>query len=149
MVPANSMYVQEVIIMSTRNIRVHRCMYAGELSMNGWAPGRGVNYVGTTPLSSPHVPSEPSSFMASTREDDNKVIIKTKVGQIIHVYSISTYSAYYKHMGDLPYISSEQKGGLIIHTKRIILYRVPIQELQTEAGGFIIHHGLIIRTIRY
>ncbi len=35
------------------------------------------------------------------------------------------YSTYYKPMGDLSYISSEQGGGLIIH------------------------HGLIIRTIRY
>ncbi len=28
---------------------------------------------------------------------------------------ILPYSTYYKPMGDLPYISSEQEGGLIIH----------------------------------
>ncbi len=39
-------------------------------------------------------------------------------------------------MGDLPYISSEQVGGLIMR----ITY---------TGAGHIIHHGLIIRTIRY
>ncbi len=61
------------------------------------------------------------------------------------------YSTYYKPMGDLLYISSEQGSGLIIHDRLIIripyisviyLYRV------YEGGGLIIHHGLIIRTIR-
>ncbi len=52
-------------------------------------------------------------------------------------------------MGDLPYISSEQGGGLIICTELIYEYTIhkrpiPIQELQAEEGG-----GLIIRTIRY
>ncbi len=59
------------------------------------------------------------------------------------------YSTYYKPMGDLPYISSEQGGGLIM---RITIYKrlIPIQELRAEDGdGLIIHHGLIIRTIRY
>ncbi len=54
----------------------------------------------------------------------------------------------------LPYISSEQ-GGLIIHSELIYEYTlykrpIPIQELRAEGGGgLIIHHGLIIRTIRY
>ncbi len=55
-------------------------------------------------------------------------------------------------MGDLPCISSEQVGGLIIHTELIYEYTcvlIPIQELRAEAGGLIIHHGLIIRTIWY
>ncbi len=65
------------------------------------------------------------------------------------------YSTYYKPMGDLSYISSEQGGGLIIHhglIMRITIYKrpTPIQELWAEdGGGLIIHHGLIIRTIRY
>ncbi len=54
-------------------------------------------------------------------------------------------------MGDLPYISSEQ-GGLIHHGFIYELpYKrpIPIQELWAEeGGGLIIHHGLIIRTIR-
>ncbi len=36
-----------------------------------------------------------------------------------------TYSTYYKRMGDLPYISSEQ-GGLIIRTKLIYEYTIII-----------------------
>ncbi len=63
-------------------------------------------------------------------------------------------------MGDLPYISSEQAGGLIICTwliiriyhNNIILYKllIPIQELRAEeGGGLITHYGLIILTIRY
>ncbi len=65
------------------------------------------------------------------------------------------HSTYYKPMGDLPYISSEQGGGLIIFhglIMRITIYKrpIPIQELRAEeGGGLIIHHGLIIRTIRY
>ncbi len=52
-------------------------------------------------------------------------------------------------MGDLPYISSEQGGGLIIRTELIYVFTIykrpiPIQELRAEEGG-----GLIIRTIRY
>ncbi len=44
------------------------------------------------------------------------------------------YSMYYKPMGDLPYISSEQEGGLIIHQgliMRITICKcpIPIQEL--------------------
>ncbi len=54
-------------------------------------------------------------------------------------------------MGDLPYISSEHRDGLIICTELIQIYRaIPIQELRAEeGGGLIIHHGLIIRTVRY
>ncbi len=33
------------------------------------------------------------------------------------------YSTYYKPMGDLPYISSERAGGLIIHTE--LIYELP------------------------
>ncbi len=33
------------------------------------------------------------------------------------------YSTYYKPMGDLPYNSSEQRGGLIIHTE--LIYELP------------------------
>ncbi len=59
------------------------------------------------------------------------------------------YSTYYKPMGDLSYISSEQGGGLIIHTELIyeyIVYKhsIPIQELWAAEGG-----GLTICTIRY
>ncbi len=41
---------------------------------------------------------------------------------------------YYKYMGDLPYISSEQGHGLIIRTELIYKYTIykrpiPIQEL--------------------
>ncbi len=39
------------------------------------------------------------------------------------------YSTYYKPMGDLPYISSEQGSGLIIHhglIMRITIYKRPI-----------------------
>ncbi len=63
------------------------------------------------------------------------------------------YSTYYKPMGDLPYISSEQGGGLMICTELICEYNIykcpiPIQELRAEeGGGLIIHHGMIIRTI--
>ncbi len=44
------------------------------------------------------------------------------------------YITYYKPMGDLPYISSEQGGGLIIHQgliMQITIYKhpIPIQEL--------------------
>ncbi len=51
-------------------------------------------------------------------------------------------------MGDLPYISSEQGDGLIVHvlTELIYeytLYKCPI-ELRAEEGS-----GLIIRTIHY
>ncbi len=59
---------------------------------------------------------------------------------------------YYKPMGDLPYISSEQ-GGLIIRIELIYectIYKrpIPIQELRAEEGGvLIIHHGLIIHTV--
>ncbi len=55
-------------------------------------------------------------------------------------------------MSDLPYISSEQGGGLIICTEFIyeLPRPIPIQELPAEVGGgLIIHHGLIIHTIRY
>ncbi len=61
-------------------------------------------------------------------------------------------------MGDLPYISSEQGGGLILRTELTYEYIpyymcptcIPIQKLRAkEGGGLIIHHGLIIRTIRY
>ncbi len=65
---------------------------------------------------------------------------------------------YYKPMRDLPYISSEQGGGLIIRTKLIYKYSISvlylyiyiyIQELRAEeGGGRIVHHGLMIRTIR-
>ncbi len=43
------------------------------------------------------------------------------------------YSTYYKPMGDLPYISSEQEGGLIM---RITICKrpIPIQELWAEEG---------------
>ncbi len=62
---------------------------------------------------------------------------------------------YYKPMGDLPYISSEQGGGLIIRTEFLCIYEytiyyyiykrpIPIQKLKGEEAG-----GLIIRTIRY
>ncbi len=48
---------------------------------------------------------------------------QSKTGQVSMVrncqgsaeYVIVPYSTYYKPMGDLPYISSEQGGGLIIH----------------------------------
>ncbi len=66
---------------------------------------------------------------------------------------------YYKPMGDLPYISSEQGGGFInLSTELIYEYTIyykrpiPIQELRAEEGGRrIIHHGFIInvRTTRY
>ncbi len=60
-----------------------------------------------------------------------------------------------KPMGYLPYTSSEQVGGLIIHTELIYEYTIyrrpiPIQALGAEeGGGLITHHGLIIHTIRY
>ncbi len=43
-------------------------------------------------------------------------------------------------MGDLPYISSEQGIGLIIHTEHIYEYTIykrpiPIQEVRAEEGG--------------
>ncbi len=63
-------------------------------------------------------------------------------GLILHVL----YSTYYKPMGDLPYISSEQGDGLIIHhglMMRITIYKRPIP-IRAEEGG-----GLMIRTIRY
>ncbi len=65
------------------------------------------------------------------------------------VDAVLQYSTYYKPMGDLPYISSEQ-GGLIIHTELLYEYTsTPIQELRAEeGGGLIICHGLIIHTIR-
>ncbi len=49
-------------------------------------------------------------------------------------------STYYKPVGDLLYISSEQGGGLIICTELIYKYTVykrpiPIQELRAEEGG--------------
>ncbi len=55
------------------------------------------------------------------------IALKDKWGHIL-------YSTYYKPMGDLPYISSEQGGGLIIHHGliiRITIYKHPIviQEL--------------------
>ncbi len=47
---------------------------------------------------------------------------------------------YYKPMSDLPYISSEQVDGLIIHTELIIYTKIkrpiPIQELRAEEGGW-------------
>ncbi len=47
------------------------------------------------------------------------------------------YSTYYKPMGNLPYISSEQ-GGLIIRTELIYEYAIkrpiPTQELRAEEG---------------
>ncbi len=58
-------------------------------------------------------------------------------------------------MGDLPYITSEQGGRLIIRIWLIYeftMYKrpIPIRELQgEEGGGLIIHHGPIIRTVRY
>ncbi len=59
---------------------------------------------------------------------------------------------YYKPMGDLPYISSQQGGVLVICTWLIYEFTrpIPIQELHAEEGGglIIIYHGLIIRTIR-
>ncbi len=61
---------------------------------------------------------------------------------------------YYKPMGDLPYISSEQGAGLIIHhglIMRITMYkRLLYKNFELKrGGGLIIHHGLIIHTIRY
>ncbi len=58
-------------------------------------------------------------------------------------------------MGDLPYISSKP-GGLIIHTELIyeytcykLLYLYLYNNFELKTGGLIIHHGLIIRTVRY
>ncbi len=69
---------------------------------------------------------------------------------LTHKVTFIPYSTYYKPMGDLPYISSEQ-GGLIIHTELIYelphKHPIPIQEFRAEEGGLIIHHGLIICTI--
>ncbi len=60
------------------------------------------------------------------------------------------YSTYYKPMGDLPYVSSEQ-GELIIHTE--LIYELPSISVlypgSEEGDGLIIYHGLIISTIRY
>ncbi len=62
------------------------------------------------------------------------------------------YSMYYKPMGDLPYISSEQGGGLIIRTYEfpihVHVYKrpIPIQELRAEEWDGLIH---VIRTMRY
>ncbi len=72
----------------------------------------------------------------------------------VQVHMLLPYSTYCKPMGDLPYISSEQGGWLIIHhglIMRITIYKRPIPknfELR-RGGGLIIHHGLIICTIRY
>ncbi len=52
------------------------------------------------------------------------------------------YSTYYKPMGDLLYISSEQEVGLYTNYHNSEL---PAE----EGGGLIIHHGLIIHTIWY
>ncbi len=61
-------------------------------------------------------------------------------------YVLLTVTTYYKPMGDLPYISSEQRGGLIIHTELIYEYTIkrpiPIYKNRAEeGGGLIIHHG--------
>ncbi len=55
-------------------------------------------------------------------------------------YTVVPYSTYYKPMGDLPYISSEQ-GGLIISSEFIYEYTaykrpIPIQEVRAEEGGW-------------
>ncbi len=58
---------------------------------------------------------------------------------------------YYKPMGDPPYISSEQGGGLIMHSWLINYTNIPykrplpiIPELRAEEGG-----GLIIHSLQY
>ncbi len=70
------------------------------------------------------------------------------------VESIGSFGiTYYKPMGNLFYINSEQ-GALLIRTEHIYEYTIykhpiPIQELRAEeGGGLTIHHGLTIRTIR-
>ncbi len=48
---------------------------------------------------------------------------------VFAIIIIIPYSTYYKPMGDLSYISSEQGGGLIIHhglIMRITIYKRPI-----------------------
>ncbi len=56
-------------------------------------------------------------------------------------------------MGDLLiYISSEQGGRLIICNDLYVLYISVLylhKNFGAEEGGLIIHHGFIIRTIRY
>ncbi len=60
------------------------------------------------------------------------------------------YSTYYKPMGDLPYISSEQ-GGWAYNTSWAYNanYQSVYKNFELKRGGLIIHNGLIIRTIRY
>ncbi len=71
----------------------------------------------------------------------------------LHVFRYNVpYSMYYKPMGDLPYISSEQWGGLIIHTEFIYeytIYKRPIPNFELKRGWAYNHHRLIIRTIEY
>ncbi len=44
--------------------------------------------------------------------------------------SIYTCTLYYKPMGDLPYISSEQAGRLIIRTELIYMYIISVLYIQ-------------------
>ncbi len=60
------------------------------------------------------------------------------IGQRSHCPEVPYHSTYYKPIGDLPYIRSEQ-GGLIICTELIYEYTIsklpiPIQKLQAEEG---------------
>ncbi len=62
---------------------------------------------------------------------DSKYMIEYGIAFKYTYVGIILHSMYYKPMGDLPYISSEQ-GGLIMHTELIYEYTVykrPIQEL--------------------
>ncbi len=73
-----------------------------------------------------------------------------EAGSKLHV----PYSTYYKPMGALPYISSEQGGGLKIHSELIYentIYKRPIPNNNFElkrGSGLITLYGLIIRTIQ-
>ncbi len=61
-------------------------------------------------------------------------VTRWELKQVVHgvqtdLGSRYMYSTYYKPMGDLSYISSEQGGGLIIHhglIMRITIYKHPI-----------------------
>ncbi len=64
----------------------------------------------------------------------------------------TTYSTYYKPMGDLHTSALNRRWAYNTYLAYIRIYHiyVPIQELRAEeGGGLIIHHELIIRPLRY
>ncbi len=58
-----------------------------------------------------------------------KLQVEVQSAMTTNCIDAAVYSTYYKPMGDLSYISSEQGGGLIIHhglIMRITIYKRPI-----------------------